>query len=63
LVGEQGAKGSFGSACVFAEPTHSLTPPSGSLMTLAEKAHAVRTREDLVAFLESFSADFAVNGP
>jgi hypothetical protein len=30
-------------------------------MTLAERARAVRTREDLVAFLESLSVDFAAN--
>lgn len=30
-------------------------------MTLAEQARAVRTREDLVTFLESLSTDFATN--
>jgi hypothetical protein len=31
-------------------------------VTLAERANAVRTREDLVAFLEAFNSDFVVKG-
>jgi len=31
-------------------------------MTLDERARAVRTREDLIAFLECLSADYAANG-
>jgi len=30
-------------------------------MTLSERARAVRTREDLVAFLEALSADYSTN--
>ena len=31
-------------------------------MTLAERARAVRTREDLVAFVEALAADYGANG-
>jgi hypothetical protein len=31
-------------------------------MTLEERADAVRTREDLVAFIEAFNSDFVVDG-
>lgn len=31
-------------------------------MTLSERARAVRTREDLVAFIEALDADYAGNG-